>query len=108
MSAPRLSNLQFLVLGALRAGARSGREVRRELERFEVRKSGPAFYQLMSRLEAAGFVEGSYTQDIVAGQIIRERRYELQSGGREAWEQNRDFQLEVIRRFGRVEGSASA
>ena len=77
MSAPRLSNLQFLVLGALRSGPRTGREIRSELERFDVNKSGPAFYQMMSRLEASGLVSGDYQQEIVESQIIRERRYEL-------------------------------
>ena len=108
MSAPKLSNLQFLVLGILRAGPLSGRAVRQELERFDVHKSGPAFYQLMSRLEAGGLLEGSYTQEIVEGQIIRERCYTIQGAGQEAWEANRDFHLEVIRRFGPVGDSAGA
>jgi DNA-binding PadR family transcriptional regulator len=108
MSDPKLSNLQFLVLGVLRAGPRTGRAVRTELERFDVRKSGPAFYQMMSRLEAAGFVKGWYTQQVVAGQIIRERHYELEAAGSGAWNLNRDFQLEVIRRFGDLEEPAGA
>jgi DNA-binding PadR family transcriptional regulator len=107
LAAPKLSNLQFLVLGALRSGSRTGRELRHELERFDVRKSGPAFYQLMSRLEASGLVSGDYQQEIVESQIIRERRYELLPGGREAWDENRDFHLEVIRRFGAAEGSGA-
>ncbi len=100
MTDPKLSNLQFLVLGVLRSGPQTGRVVRAELERFEVRKTGPAFYQMMSRLEAAGYVKGWYTKKIVAGQIIRERHYELEATGSTAWKRNRDFQLEVIRRFG--------
>ena len=66
MSAPKLSNLQFLVLGALRSGPRTGREIRTELERFDVNKSGPAFYQLMSRLEASGLVSGDYWITVTA------------------------------------------
>ena len=108
MSNPKLSNLQFLVLGILRAGPQTGRDVRQELEQFEVRKSGPAFYQMMSRLEAAGFVSGWYSQEIVEGQIIRERHYELEAQGSGAWEHNRDFQLKVIRRFGDIEEGAGA
>ncbi len=107
MPTPRLSNLQFLVLGTLRSGPRTGRAIREELESFDVRKNGPAFYQLMSRLEASELVSGDYQQEIVASQIIRERRYELLPGGREAWDQNRDFHLEVIRRFGAAEGSGA-
>jgi len=108
MSSPRLSSLQFLVLGVLRSGPRSGREVRSELERFEVHKTRPAFYQLMSRLEAGGFVGGWYTQEIVKGQIIRERQYRLEAAGSSEWTRNRDFQLEVIRRFGDVGEPAGA
>lgn len=108
MTDPKLSNLQFLVLGVLRAGPKTGRTVRAELEQFEVRKSGPAFYQMMSRLEAAGFVTGWYSQEIIEGQIIRERHYEIEGAGSDAWERNRDFQLEVIRRFGNVEEGAGA
>ena len=108
MSTPKLSSLQFLVLGILLAGPQTGREVRAELERFDVRKSGPAFYQLMSRIEAGGFVKGWYAQEIVESQIIRERHYELQAAGRAAWKGSRDFQLEVIRRFGDIEEAAGA
>jgi len=68
---PRLSHLQFLVVGLLRGRTLPGREIRDGLEQLDVRKSGPAFYQLMSRLEDGGLVTGQYHQEIVSGQIIR-------------------------------------
>ena len=108
MSVPKLSNLQFLVLGTLRAGPLTGREIRDRLAEFGFRKTGPAFYQLMSRLEESAFVEGWYTQEIVHGQIIRERNYRMQPGGAAAWEVNRDFHLEVIQRFDATEDAAGA
>ena len=46
-SAPRLSHLQFLVLGTMLQGPRLGREIRGDLHRFGVKRSGPGFYQLM-------------------------------------------------------------
>lgn len=108
MVVPKLSNLQFLVLGTLRAGALTGRKIRDRLADFGFRKSGPAFYQLMSRLEESGFVEGWYTKEIVRGQIIRERNYRIQGAGAAAWEANRDFHLEVIQRFDAAEDPAGA
>lgn len=97
---PRLSNLQFLVLGTLLQGPRPGREIREALRRFGVKRSGPGFYQLMARLEEASFIEGSYNQKIVEGQIIRERAYRLRAPGRTAWNQCRKFNETVIAEFG--------
>lgn len=97
---PRLSHLQFLVLGTLLQGPRPGREVRDELRRFGVKRSGPGFYQLMARLEEAEWVEGSYKQKIVEGQIIRERSYRLRGAGRTVWNHCRKFNESVIAEFG--------
>lgn len=106
MSGRRLTNLQFVVLGALRGGALTGQQLRDRLEEFGLHKTGPAFYQMMSRLEEAGMISGWYTQEIVKGQIIRERNYELQASGQAAWRRDRDFNLQVIRRFDDVETPA--
>jgi len=97
---PRLSHLQFLVLGALREGRRSGREMRERIEAFGTRMSGPAFYQLMARLEDAKLVEGTYHQQIVEGQIIRERHYKITAAGSRAWTRTSEFYLQVIREAG--------
>ena len=93
---PRLPHLQFLVLGALARGPLLGRELRDRLEGFGARTRGPAFYQLMSRLEDAGFVTGDYRQQVIDGQIIRERHYTLTGAGSSAWRESADFYLEVI------------
>ena len=105
---PRLSHLQFVVVGILRNGWIPGRTVREELKRFEIRKSGPAFYQLMARLEDAGLVKGKYDQEIVDGQIIRQRHYTLTSDGSRAWEASRDFYMTVIRGLDPAAGAAGA
>ena len=97
---PRLSHLQFLVLGTLLQGPRPGREIREELRRFGIKRSGPGFYQLMARLEESELVDGSYRQKVVAGQIIRERSYRLRASGRAAWNQCRKFSESVIAEFG--------
>jgi len=105
---PRLSHLQFLVVGILRGRSLAGRDIRGELGAFGVRKSGPAFYQLMSRLEDAGMVEGRYHQEITDGQIIRERHYEITALGTRAWEGSRDFYTHAIRGLEGLGGLAGA
>jgi DNA-binding PadR family transcriptional regulator len=97
---PQITHLQFLVLGLLRQSPRLGREIRLELTRSGVRRSGPAFYQMMARLEDAGLVAGEYDQKVVAGQIIKERRYEVTAPGAAAWTLTRDFYVKQIAAVG--------
>jgi DNA-binding PadR family transcriptional regulator len=96
MSLPSITHLQFLVLGALMDGDSSGRRIRERLAEHRVHKTGPAFYQMMARLEDSGFVQGWYNQKIVEGQIIKERHYKITSLGIEAWESVRDFYIARI------------
>jgi DNA-binding PadR family transcriptional regulator len=105
---PAITHLQFLVLGLLRGAPQVGRHVRQELARHGVRRSGPAFYQMMARLEDAGFVGGEYDQRVVASQIIKERRYTLTPAGAEAWNRTRDFYLTSIDAFEPDAGLARA
>jgi DNA-binding PadR family transcriptional regulator len=97
---PEVTHLQFLVLGMLRAGERPGRLVRRTLARHGINRTGPAFYQMMARLEDAGFVTGEYDQKIVDGQIIKERRYTLTPRGDAAWTSTRAFYSDAIEAYG--------
>ena len=94
---PEITHLQFSVLAILHNGEQPGRTLRGQLAELGMRRSGPAFYQLMSRLEDAGLVEGRYEQKIVGGQIIKERFYCLTDGGTESWRATRDFYLKTIR-----------
>src|SRR5947209_3715754 len=91
MPIPDLTHLQFLVLAALMDGEQAGRYVREKLARAGHKKSGPAFYQFMARLEESGLVEGHYDQKIVEGQIIKERVYKVTGHGIHAWEDVRNF-----------------
>ena len=97
---PEVTHLQFLVLGALRAGSRPGRAVRRALARHGVKRDGPAFYQMMARLEDAGMVSGEYDQKVVDGQMIKERRYTLTPRGESAWSATREFYTDAISLYG--------
>ena len=99
---PTLTHLQFIVIGALLADEQSGKDLRIELKRHGVRRTGPAFYQMMARLEEAGWIDGFYTQEIVDAQIIKERRYRVKPAGVRAWNSTRDFYAAVAARFDRV------
>ena len=84
----------------LRGGERAGRAVRRALKRHGIDRSGPAFYQMMARLEDAGLVAGEYDQKVVDGQIIKERRYTLTARGGAAWTGTRAFYSDAIETYG--------
>jgi DNA-binding PadR family transcriptional regulator len=98
VSLPDLTHLQFLILAVLMDGERSGRFIRDKLKDEGAAKSGPAFYQLMARMEDAKLVEGWYTQKIVEGQIIKERRYRVTGAGVSARNDVRDFYIAHARR----------
>jgi len=81
-SIPRLSHLQGAVLQILLSSRISGKELRKKLaEDYEIFTSGPAFYQLMARLEEVKYVEGAYQQKNIDGQIIKERHYQILGNG---------------------------
>jgi DNA-binding PadR family transcriptional regulator len=88
---PGITHLQFLVMASLFDGEQSGRFLRQKLEEDGERKSGPAFYQMMARLEDAGLVRGRYDQKIVEGQIIKERRYCITATGTTACRRAYEF-----------------
>jgi PadR family transcriptional regulator PadR len=96
---PEITHLQYLVLALLREGPRLGRQVRHRLAQHGVRRSAPAFYQMMARLEDAGLVAGDYDQKVIEAQIIKERRYTLTAPGEAAWRKTRDFYVETIPEF---------
>lgn len=94
---PALTHLQFLVLGVLRGDEQPGRVIRDALASYGVRRTAPAFYQLMSRMEAAGLVEGRYEQVMVGDQAVTERRYRITAEGSRSWARAQHFYAEVAR-----------
>src|SRR5690242_17380857 len=102
MTIPHLTHLQFLVVSLLMKGDAPGRAVRDSLKREGVRQSGPAFYQMMAALEDNGIVQGHYEQQIVDGQIIRERHYKVLAEGRKSWQQCRDFYARLLAHRGAI------
>ncbi len=95
---PALTHLHYLVLGVLRSEEQPGRVLRQALATYGVRRSGPAFYQLMARIERAGLVEGWYEQVVVGDQAVTERRYRITRDGTRQWADAHRFYDELARR----------
>lgn len=102
---PALTHLQYLVLGVLRAEEQPGRVIRQALASYGVRRSGPAFYQLMARLERARLVDGWYEQVTVGDQAVTERRYRITREGGRLWTDAQRFYDELARRPAHVRWS---
>ena len=94
---PDLTHLQFLVLGVLRADEQPGRALRDALAGYGIRRTGPAFYQLMARLEKDGLINGWYEQVTVGDQAVTERRYRITADGKRRWNEARAFYEHVAR-----------
>jgi len=88
---PTITHLQFLVLGVLLSGEQPGRVVRDTIAGYGVRRSAPAFYQMMARLERDGLIEGWYEQITVGDQAVTERRYRIKAAGSKLWNETRAF-----------------
>jgi DNA-binding PadR family transcriptional regulator len=94
---PDLTHLQFLVLGVLRGDQQPGRVVRDALAGYGIRRTGPAFYQLMARLEKDRLIDGWYEQITVGDQAVTERRYRITPDGKKRWNEARAFYDHVAR-----------
>jgi DNA-binding PadR family transcriptional regulator len=94
---PDLTHLQFLILGVLRGDEQPGRVLRDALAGYGIRRTGPAFYQLMARLEKDGLVDGWYEQVTVGDQAVTERRYRITAEGKKQWNDARAFYDHVAR-----------
>jgi DNA-binding PadR family transcriptional regulator len=95
---PTITHMQFLVLGLLREEEQPGRVIREALAAHGVRRSAPAFYQLMARLERDRLVDGWYEQVSAGDQAVTERRYRLRPAGARLWAEARDFYTSLIAR----------
>ena len=94
---PALTHLQFLVLGVLRNEDLPGRTLRDALAGYGIRRTGPAFYQLMGRMEKERLVDGRYEQITVKDQAVTERRYRITADGKKRWSEARAFYEHVAR-----------
>jgi DNA-binding PadR family transcriptional regulator len=94
---PELTHLQYLVLGVLRNADQPGRALRDALAGYGIRRTGPAFYQLMARLEKDRLVDGRYEQITVGDQAVTERHYRISADGKRRWNEARAFYEHVAR-----------
>ena len=104
MSDSNLSNHQFAILSIIRASEVRGKEIRDHLKKLKISKiskSGPAFYQLMSRMEEAGLVSSKFDQRIIDGQIIKEKKYKIKAKGARSLESTIDFNNRVTALHGK-------
>lgn len=91
MALPEVTHLQFLVLDLVRDDPHSGRYLRERLSEEGEKKSAPAFYQMMARLEDSRLISGWYESFVVDGQTIKERKYHITPKGLRAIKAVQDF-----------------
>jgi DNA-binding PadR family transcriptional regulator len=102
---PTLTHLQFLVLGVLSGGDRPGRGIRDVLAHYGIRRTAPAFYQLMARLEKDKLVQGRYEPVTVGDQTVTERWYTVTPAGLRRWQAAQAFYEQVSRAAARLRWS---
>lgn len=91
MRIPELTHLQFALLDVLGAVERPGWHIRKRLAEMGEKKTLPAFYQMMSRLEDGGFVKGEYRKADVDGHTVNERWYKITGNGISARDRTLEF-----------------
>ena len=92
---PRLTALQFLVVGLLLGETKTAKQVRQKLGERGVRLARPSLYRAISRLERAKWLEGTLRRSVIEGQVRREREYRVTVKGLIAWRRTRRFYLEI-------------
>ena len=91
MSIPSLSVLQILILDTLGVAEVQSAVLRDKLKLAGFKKSAPAFYQAMSRLEDAGLVESRYTKRVLHGHTVKEKHFKVTGDGVEAMREAKQF-----------------
>ncbi|MEM1099738.1 MAG: hypothetical protein AAGH92_13245 [Planctomycetota bacterium] len=105
MNLPPYTALQFAVIAELIPGEMEGRDLRKALrEKHGIKRSGPSFYNQMSRLEEAGQVKGEYRLKEVGDQHVRARWYKLTGKGTKDYNKTREFYSDTLQ----VGGAAAA
>lgn len=99
MNIPVLSHLQFLVIGFFtdEKAKMSGCDLRASLAAVGHKKSDPAFYQFMARMEEAGFVSGWYETETHGGMKLKFRWYQVTARGWLAWEGTQAFYAQFLK-----------
>lgn len=104
MALPDITHLQFLIVDLLRFDEHSGRYIRERLAEEGEERSGPSFYQLMSRLEESGYVTGWYESHSIDGQTIKERKYRITPKGHRIHKTVHEFYQSRAKTIGSKDG----
>lgn len=92
MQLPKLTDLQFLVLGTLADAELSAEDLRERLSEGRTFGIGiAAFCRLMLRLEDMGLVDGRYESKKIGDHPIREKYYKVTGQGRTAFNEKLQF-----------------
>ena len=97
MSLPEISHLQFKVLASLLDSELPGRKLRDAITQEGLTQTRASFYQLMARLEDAGFVTGRYEQRTIGDVTVTERVYELTVPGKRVVDSSVEFYRQAFR-----------
>jgi hypothetical protein len=95
MPLPPLTPLQFLVLGLLFTGPKTGAELRHLLKGLKIKTSPSALSRLMIRLEWMQQIHRQYVMHAVADRNIRQCTFAVTDYGLRLWTQTRQFYLEL-------------
>ncbi len=88
---PEMSGLQFLTVGLLFAGPRSGRELRRRMKTAGAKIASSSFSRLMRRMEEANYLHAETEKGPAGCKLVRPRRFEVTDLGVAVWRQVREF-----------------
>lgn len=88
---PTITHLQAAILKQLRDSPLAGVAVRIGLCALGIKKEGPAFYQLMARMEEAGLIDSRKTPLTVGDQRYHECHYKITAKGRKELERTEEF-----------------
>jgi DNA-binding PadR family transcriptional regulator len=75
------------------------------LTQYGIRRTAPAFYQLMARLEKEKLVQGRYEPVTVGDQAVTERWYTITPAGLRRWQTAQAFYEQVSRAAARLRWS---
>ncbi|MEM8549874.1 MAG: PadR family transcriptional regulator [Verrucomicrobiota bacterium] len=92
MNTPTLSHLQFAVLDCIGGREMKGRDLRQRMKDEKgISKAGPAFYQLMGRMEEGGLVK-SKVEDIELGENrLKQKIYWITGEGAKAVHRSKTY-----------------
>ena len=88
---PEMSGLQFLTVGLLFDGPRSGAQLRRRMKAAGAKIGPSSFSRLMRRMEDANYLYAQTEKGPSGCRLVRPRRFEVTDLGVGVWRRVREF-----------------